>query len=96
MAASLIGGLINKGMTASQISASEPGQNQRQYIEQQFQIRTYDDNTAHFGIPNVVIIEAKPQIIKPVMFDVTHSTKQTKHPVISVDDDTSHQQIPQP
>ena len=84
MAASLIGGLISKGLTASQITASDPGPNQRQYIEKQFQILTYDDNNAHFGMPDLVIIAVKPQIMKPVLQDVASSIVRTQPLVISV------------
>jgi len=84
MAASLIGGLINKGITASQMSASDPGMNQRDYIEKQFQILTYGDNNAHFGIPDMVIIAVKPQIMKQVLEDVAPSIRHTKPLVVSV------------
>lgn len=84
MAASIIGGLINKGMTASQITASDPGRNQRAYIEREFQILTYDDNNAHFGIPDIVVIAVKPQIMKTVLKDVAVSIQQTNPLVISV------------
>jgi pyrroline-5-carboxylate reductase len=84
MAASLIGGLINKGMTASQITASDPGQNQRDYIEKQFQIMTFDDNNAHFGMPDIVVIAVKPQIMKQVLQDVAQSIVRTNPLVISV------------
>lgn len=84
MAASLMGGLINKGITASQISASDPGQNQREYIEKQFQILTYSDNNAHFGMPDMVIIAVKPQIMKQVLADVADNIQHTHPLVISV------------
>ncbi|TDR18472.1 pyrroline-5-carboxylate reductase [Marinicella litoralis] len=84
MAASLMGGLINKGMTASQMTASDPGQNQRDYIERQFQILTFGDNNAHFGMPDIVIIAVKPQIMKQVLQDVASSIRRTHPLVISV------------
>ncbi len=84
MAASLMGGLINKGITASQITASDPGKNQRAYIEEQFQILTYDDNNAHFGMPDIAIIAVKPQIMKQVLADVKDSIQRTQPLVISV------------
>jgi pyrroline-5-carboxylate reductase len=84
MAASLMGGLINKGITASQMSASDPGQNQRDYIEKQFQILTYSDNNAHFGMPDMVIIAVKPQIMKQVLEDVAPSIRHTSPLVVSV------------
>lgn len=84
MAASLIGGLINKGLTASQITASDPGQNQRDYIEKQFQILTYGDNNSHFGMPDIVMIAVKPQIMKQVLQDVSPSIVKTNPLVVSV------------
>lgn len=84
MAASLIGGLINKGLTASQITASDPGQNQREYIEKQFQILTYGDNNSHFGMPDIVMIAVKPQIMKQVLQDVSPSIVKTNPLVVSV------------
>ncbi|MCB1582402.1 MAG: pyrroline-5-carboxylate reductase [Marinicella sp.] len=84
MAASLIGGLLNKGMTGSQITASEPDKKQRDYIEQQFQIMTFDDNNTHFGMPDIVIIAVKPQVMKTVLVDVADSIVRTNPLVISV------------
>ncbi|WP_223788436.1 pyrroline-5-carboxylate reductase [Marinicella meishanensis] len=95
MAASLIGGLINKGMTAGQITASDPGQNQRQYIEQQFQILTYDDNNAHFGMPDMVVIAVKPQIMKQVLHDVASSIVRSHPLVVSVAAGITSDQISQ-
>jgi len=84
MAASLMGGLINKGITASQITASDPGKNQREYIEQQFQILTYDDNNTHFGMPDIVVIAVKPQIMKQVLKNVAPSIVRSNPLVVSV------------
>ncbi len=84
MAASLMGGLLNKGMTASQITASDPGRNQRAYIESQFQIQTYGDNNAHFGMPDMVLVAVKPQIMKTVLADVAEVIRRNNPLVISV------------
>ena len=84
MAASLIGGLLNKGLTASQISASDPGAVQRGYVENQFQVLTYDNNHAHFGMPDIVVLAVKPQIMKQVLTDVRQPILDTMPLVISV------------
>lgn len=84
MAASLIGGLIAKGLTASQITASDPGANQRDHIEQQFQVQTYGDNNAHFGMPDVVVVAVKPQIMNQVLSDVKSSLAGVNPLIISV------------
>ncbi|MCX7553485.1 pyrroline-5-carboxylate reductase [Marinicella sp. S1101] len=95
MAASLIGGLINKGLTASQITASDPGENQRQYIEKQFQVLTYGDNNSHFGMPDIVLIAVKPQIMKTVLADVKDTIQRTQPLVISVAAGITTEQITQ-
>lgn len=84
MAASLIGGLIAKGLTAGQITASDPGKNQREYIEKQFQVQTYDDNNSHFGMPDIVLIAVKPQIMKAVLTDAQDTIQRTQPLIISV------------
>lgn len=84
MAASLIGGLIAKGLTASQITASDPGANQRAHIETQFQVQTYGDNNAHFGMPDVVVVAVKPQIMKQVLADVKSNIAAVNPLIISV------------
>lgn len=84
MAASLIGGLIQKGLMPSQITASDPGDNQRAHIEQQFQVQTYGDNNAHFGMPDIVVIAVKPQIMKKVLDDVKDSLALVNPLIISV------------
>ena len=84
MAASLMGGLLNKGLTASQITASDPGKNQRDYIESQFHIQTFDANDAHFGIPDIAVIAVKPQLMKTVLQDVKPCLERTQPLVISV------------
>lgn len=84
MAASLIGGLLNKGLTASQISASDPGAEQRDYIRETFRIMIHDDNNAHFGMPDIVILAVKPQVMKAVLADVRDSILTNDPLVISV------------
>lgn len=84
MAASLIGGLIQKGLMPSQITASDPGENQRTHIEQQFQVQTFGDNNAHFGMPDIVVIAVKPQIMKKVLDDVKASLALVNPLIISV------------
>lgn len=84
MAASLIGGLLNKGLTASQISASDPGEDQRNYIRDKFRIMIHAGNNAHFGMPDIVILAVKPQVMKTVLADVRDSILTNDPLVISV------------
>ncbi len=84
MAASLIGGLIKRGFLPSQISASDPGHHQRQILTEKYGVHTYQGNNEHFGIPDVVILAVKPQIMKQVALDIANSVVETNALVISI------------
>jgi len=84
MATSLIGGLLNRGFLPSQITASDPGGHQRQTLTEKFGVQTFHDNNAHFGIPDVVILAVKPQIMKQVAQDIKQSVAETGALVISI------------
>lgn len=84
MATSLIGGLINRGFMPSQITASDPGGHQRQMVTEKFGVQTFNNNNAHFGVPDVVVFAVKPQIMKKVAIDVADSIAETGALVISI------------
>ncbi|HHL30973.1 MAG TPA: pyrroline-5-carboxylate reductase, partial [Oceanospirillales bacterium] len=84
MATSLIGGLLKRGFLPSQITASDPGGHQRQIITEKFGVQTFKDNNLHFGIPDVVILAVKPQIMKKVAQDIANSVIETDALVISI------------
>jgi len=84
MASSLIGGLLNRGFLPSQITASDPGGHQRKLLTEKFGVQTFNDNNSHFGIPDVVILAVKPQIMKIVALDIARSIAETNALVISI------------
>ncbi len=84
MAVSLIGGLLNRGFMPSQITASDPGGHQRQIVTEKFGVQTFTDNNEHFGIPDIVILAVKPQIMKKVTQDIARSVAETNALVISI------------
>lgn len=65
MAASLIGGLINAGLSASKITVAEPGQAQRETLEKLYAVQTTADNdqTLHCEI---IVLAVKPQLLRQV------------------------------
>ncbi len=65
MAASLIGGLINAGTTASDITVAEPAEQQRQALETRFDINTTADNKTILS-NEIVVLAVKPQLLKQV------------------------------
>ncbi|MCF6319545.1 MAG: pyrroline-5-carboxylate reductase [Proteobacteria bacterium] len=84
MATSLIGGLLKRGFLPSQITASDPGGHQRQVLAEKFGIKVFGDNNSHFGVPDVLILAVKPQIMKQVAIDIAKSVAQTNPLVISI------------
>ena len=65
MAASLIGGLINAGMAASDMTVAEPDEKQRQSLKERFGINTTADNADTLSC-DVVVLAVKPQLLKQV------------------------------
>ncbi len=84
MATSLIGGLLKRGFLPSQITASDPGGHQRQALVDKFGVQVFGDNNSHFGVPDVLILAVKPQIMKQVAIDIAKSVAQTNTLVISI------------
>jgi pyrroline-5-carboxylate reductase len=66
MAASLIGGLLARGLPAAHITASEPLAEQRQRIAAEHGIQVLDDNAAAVAGAEVVVLAVKPQVMKEV------------------------------
>lgn len=74
MAASLIGGLINAGISASNITVAEPDANQRQALKTQFDINTTADNDETLSC-EIVMLAVKPQLLKQVCLQLALSTE---------------------
>jgi len=74
MAASLIGGMLNAGMSASDISVAEPDETQRQSLKNRFAIRTTADNTGTLSC-DVVVLAVKPQLLKQVCQQLASSAE---------------------
>ena len=65
MASSLIGGLINAGYSASDITVSEPDQARRDSLSTEFGIRTCAENNDVLS-SQIIILAVKPQLLKMV------------------------------
>lgn len=66
MAASLIGGLLARGLPAGQIHASEPSAERRRQLQQDLGIHTHADNAQACAQADVVVLAVKPQIMREV------------------------------
>ena len=82
MAASLIGGLINAEMPASDITVAEPDEKRRQLLVEQFGINTTADNNATLSC-EIIVLAVKPQLLKQVCQQL-NTTPQDQHLFISI------------
>ena len=81
MAASIIGGLINDGFPAANISVAEPNDNARSQLASSFGIQTETDNTQIASNVDVLVLAVKPQVMKVVTQQIADSV-QSKQPLI--------------
>jgi len=65
MAGSLVGGLINAGIAASDITVAEPDASRSSALKQQFGINTCSDNDETLR-SEIVVLAVKPQLLKTV------------------------------
>jgi len=72
MAASLIGGLLNAGLPESKITVSDPGQSQRESLQQQFSVATTTDNNRILDC-EIIVLAVKPQLLKQVCQQLDNS-----------------------
>ncbi|WP_434673029.1 pyrroline-5-carboxylate reductase [Pseudomonas sp. R1-15] len=66
MAASLIGGLRAKGLDASMIRASDPGEETRKRVSAEHGVETFADNAQAIEGVDVIVLAVKPQAMKSV------------------------------
>ena len=64
MASAIIGGLLKRGLAASQIQVVEPFAEQRAKLEQQFQVLVSDTPGTSLSRANLIVWAVKPQIFQ--------------------------------
>lgn len=76
MASSLIGGLINAGIAASDITVAEPDASRLIALKEQFKINTSTDNSETLHC-DIVVLAVKPQLLRTVcqQLDTGNSNK---------------------
>ena len=67
MATSIIGGLINQGHNANNITASDPNEHALALLSTTLGINTTMDNTSACNLADVVLLAVKPQVLKAVV-----------------------------
>ena len=75
MASSLIGGLLSSSEPPASMLVAEPDKEQRQRLEQQFGVRTSDDNIETLKA-DVVVLAVKPQLLQQVCRQLSKALSQ--------------------
>jgi pyrroline-5-carboxylate reductase len=73
MAGSLIGGLVNAGFSASNITVAEPDETRGKLLHDQFGIKTCTNNNETLAC-DVIILAVKPQVLRTVCQQLDTST----------------------
>ena len=84
MARSLIGGLIDSGVSPELILASDPDASQRQQIEAQFEIRTYAANHTAAELADVLVMAVKPQIMREAVLSIATVIRERQPLIVSI------------
>ncbi len=84
MAAALIKGLIAKGVfSRDQILASDPSGKRRDYLEENFGIKTFSGNKEVIANSDYILLAVKPQVMSIVLEDISPAIKK-EHLIISI------------
>ncbi len=84
MARSLIGGLVRTGVSAQQLTASEPNPELRDALARDFAITTHASNDESTRGSDVLVLAVKPQMMKTVCDDLRGIVQRTHPLVVSI------------
>lgn len=84
MATSLVGGLIADHYPAERITVTDPAADKREWLSQQFGIRTSADNPSAVESADVVVLAVKPQVMREVIADLAATLAQCRPLVVSI------------
>ncbi len=84
MGASLIGGLVASGYTASQITAADPDPEKRTVMVNRHGIAAYDDNATAIAGAAAIVLAVKPQVLKQTLQPLAGKLRGADTVIISV------------
>jgi pyrroline-5-carboxylate reductase len=84
IARSLIGGLINTGISKEQIVVSEPNSDLRAQLASDFGIAVHESNEAAAENADVVVLAVKPQVMKTVCANLREAVQSAKPLIVSI------------
>ena len=83
MAASLVGGLLEKGFCSKNVTVSDPLKKNLNQLSQRFGVNTTSDNSVAVRNADLVVLSIKPQIMQSVCKALVASLKNMP-PIISI------------
>ncbi|HEV2613491.1 MAG TPA: pyrroline-5-carboxylate reductase [Gammaproteobacteria bacterium] len=84
MAHCLINGLVADDYPATQIWASDPSEEQLNFLNRQFHIHTTKENEAIVTHSDILVLAVKPQVMKSVIEPLASSIQKKKSLVVSI------------
>ncbi len=84
MASSLIGGLLNNQYSADHITVTDPDDNRRKQLQQQYQVHTTGDNLAAVEKADIIVLAVKPQVLREVCESLQPVTSGRDALIISI------------
>lgn len=84
MARSLIGGMVANGLSASQITVSEPVAALREQLAADFGITVTDNNAEAIANADTLLVAVKPQVLKDVLQPLAAQLRETRPLIISI------------
>lgn len=93
MARSLIGGMIQKGLSADKIKVSEPVGVLADALAKDFSVATFDDNNEAAGNSTIWVFAVKPQVMKSVCQQLSPLAQANKPLIVSIAAGITSQQL---
>ena len=93
MARSLIGGLIQKGLSVDKIKVSEPVEVLAEGLAKDFSVATFSDNSEAASDSNIWVFAVKPQVMKSVCQQLSPLAQANKPLIISIAAGITSQQL---
>ena len=84
MARSIIGGLVASGWAAAHIHVSDPVEERRIQLKQQFGVQVYEDNPPCVQNGGIIVFAVKPQMMQPAVASVNHLLRTGQPLVLSI------------
>ena len=84
MARGLVGGLIKSGISAKSIIVSDPDEQIRQALTEDFSVETHTTNASVARVADVLVLAVKPQVMQCAVEDIAEKLLQRQPLIVSI------------